>query len=195
MKNSKKLNGKNLINIGIFLAIDFVIVFAVSMTGFIPVMIPMLCVLCPLFGAIPFMLFLTKVKKFGMITIFGILMGFLNMITGMGVYPLIGGILFGFLADVIYSVVGKCESKKMAVLSSGIIFLILWANELALFVDIEGYFATKSNFGTDYVNTLSKLCPTWMCPVLFVTAFVFGILGALIGLVCLKKHFAKAGIV
>lgn len=52
MNNSKKLNGKDLINIGIFLAIDFVIVFAVSITGFIPVMIPMLCVLCPLFGAI-----------------------------------------------------------------------------------------------------------------------------------------------
>ncbi|MCQ2593436.1 MAG: MptD family putative ECF transporter S component [Treponema sp.] len=195
MKNSKKLNGKDLINIGIFLAIDFVIVFAVAMTGFIPVMIPMLCVLCPLFGAIPFMLFLTKVKKFGMITIFGILMGFLNMITGMGVYPFIGGILFGFLADVIYSVVGKCESKKMAVFSSGIIFLILWANELVLFVDIEGYFATKSDFGTDYVNTLSKLCPTWMCPVLFVTAFVCGTIGALIGLTCCKKHFAKAGII
>jgi len=195
MKNSKKLNGKDLINIGIFLAIDFVIVMAVAMTGYIPIMVPMLAVLCPLIGAIPYMLFLTKVKEFGMITIFGILMGFLNMITGMGVYPFIGGILFGFLADVIYSVVGKCESKKMAVFSFGIISLILWANELPLFIDIEAYFSTKSDFGTDYVNTLSKLCPTWMCPVLFVTAFVFGILGALIGLVCLKKHFAKAGIV
>lgn len=33
-KLKKKLNGKDLINIGIFLAIDFVIEFAVAMTGY-----------------------------------------------------------------------------------------------------------------------------------------------------------------
>ena len=31
--------------------------------------------ICPIVGGIPFMLFLTKTKKFGMITIMGILMG------------------------------------------------------------------------------------------------------------------------
>lgn len=50
MKDSKKLNGKDLINIGIFLAIDFVILFAVAMLGFIPIMIPMLAIICPLIG-------------------------------------------------------------------------------------------------------------------------------------------------
>lgn len=195
MKNSKKLNGKDLINIGIFLAIDFVIVFAVSITGFIPIMVPMLAVLCPLIGAIPYMLFLTKVKKFGMITIFGILCGLLNMVTGMGIYPFIAGFICGGLADVLYTLVGKCSSKKMAVLSSGVMFLILWANELPLFINIESYFANKTNFGIDYVNTMAQIYQSWFCPILFVAAFVCGILGALIGLVCCKKHFAKAGII
>lgn len=195
MKDSKKLNGKDLINIGVFLAIYFVIIFAVAMTGFIPIMIPMLAILCPLIGATPYMLFLTKVHKFGMITIFGILLGFLNMITGMGIYPFLGGIVFGILADVVYSIIGKCKSRKMAVISSGVISLILWANELCLFVDIEGYFANKSDFGADYVNTLTKLCPAWMCPVLFVAAFVSGLIGAFIGLACCKKHFLKSGII
>ncbi len=195
MKDSKKLNGKDLINIGLFLAIYFVIVFAVAMTGFIPIMIPMLAVLCPLIGATPYMLFLTKVQKFGMISIFGILIGFLSMITGMGIYPFIGGIVFGILADVVYSIIGKCKSRKMAVISSGVVSLILWANELCLFVDIEAYFANKSDFGADYVNTLTKLCPVWMCPVLFVAAFLSGSIGALIGLACCKKHFVKNGII
>ena len=190
-ERSKKINGKDLINIGLFLAIDFVIVFAVAMMGYIPVMIPMLCVLCPLFGAIPYMLFLTKVKKFGMITIFGILCGLLNMVTGMGIYPFIAGFICGGLADVLYTLVGKCSSKKMAVLSSGVMFLILWANELPLFINIESYFANKTNFGTDYVNTMAQIYQSWFCPILFVAAFVCGILGALIGLACCKNILQK----
>ncbi|MCQ2523724.1 MAG: hypothetical protein MJ123_05230 [Lachnospiraceae bacterium] len=34
-----------------------------------------------------------------------------------------------------------------------------------------------------------------MCPVLFVAAFVSGSIGALIGLACCKRHFAKTGII
>ena len=69
MKNLNKLEGKDLVNIGIYCAIFFIIVMVVSFLGFIPVMIPLLTVFCPLAGGIPFMLFLTKVKKFGMIFI------------------------------------------------------------------------------------------------------------------------------
>ena len=67
MKNKKKLKGKDLINIGIYAAIYCVIMTAVAMLGFIPIMMPLLCVIVPIFGGIPYMLFLTKVDKFGMI--------------------------------------------------------------------------------------------------------------------------------
>ena len=50
---SNKLQGKDLINIGIFAAIYFVVVFAVSMLGVIPIFIPLLDVLVPLIGGIP----------------------------------------------------------------------------------------------------------------------------------------------
>ena len=65
MKNKKKLKGKDLINIGIYAAIYCVIMTAVAMLGFIPIMMPLLCVIVPIFGGIPYMLFLTKVDKFG----------------------------------------------------------------------------------------------------------------------------------
>ena len=73
MKNKKKLKGKDLINIGIYAAIYCVIMTAVAMLGFIPIMMPLLCVIVPIFGGIPYMLFLTKVDKFGMITIYAII--------------------------------------------------------------------------------------------------------------------------
>ena len=61
------MKGKDLINIGIFSAIYFVIMFAVAMLGMIPIFLPLLSVIVPILGGIPFMLFLTRVKKFGMI--------------------------------------------------------------------------------------------------------------------------------
>lgn len=75
MKNKKKLKGKDLINIGIYAAIYCVIMTAVAMLGFIPIMMPLLCVIVPIFGGIPYMLFLTKVDKFGMITIYAMIVG------------------------------------------------------------------------------------------------------------------------
>ena len=64
-KNNEKLGGKDLINIGIYAAIYLVIMTAISMLGFIPIMMPMLSVLCPLIGGITMMLFFTKVKSSG----------------------------------------------------------------------------------------------------------------------------------
>ena len=57
------MKGKDLINIGIFSAIYFVIVFIIAMLGMIPIFLPLLSVLVPIFGGIPFMLFLTNVRN------------------------------------------------------------------------------------------------------------------------------------
>ena len=70
-----RLNGKDFINIGIFTAIYFVIVFAVACLGFIPIFMVLICGIIPLVAGIPYMLYLTRVKKFGMITIMGLLVG------------------------------------------------------------------------------------------------------------------------
>ena len=56
------MKGKDLVNIGIFSAIYFVIVFIVAMMGTIPIFLPMLAVIVPILGGIPFMLFLTRVN-------------------------------------------------------------------------------------------------------------------------------------
>ena len=89
LKSQDKLNGHDLMNIGIFGAIYFVILFVVAMLGIIPIFLPLLSVFVPIIGGIPFMLFLTKVKKPGMIFITAIIMGLLMLLTGMGIWPLI----------------------------------------------------------------------------------------------------------
>lgn len=59
-KTGGRLAGKDFINIGIFTAIYFVVVFAVACLGFIPILMAAICGIVPLFAGIPYMLFLTR---------------------------------------------------------------------------------------------------------------------------------------
>lgn len=99
MTNPAKLNGHDLMNIGIFGAIYFVILFVVAMLGIIPIFLPLLSVFVPIIGGIPFMLFLTKVKKPGMIFIMAIIMGLLMLLTGMGIWSLITSAITSTIAS------------------------------------------------------------------------------------------------
>ena len=192
MKN-EKLKGKDLINVGIYTAIYAVITFAIAMLGYIPIFMPLLCIIGPIVAGIPFMLFLTKVKKFGMILIMSILMGILMLLTGMGYYSLIIGIVSGLLAELVYKS-GKYKSSSKAVWTSGVFSIWIWGNYIPLFTNIEGYFSTRQDYGQEYIDALTRLMPPWICPALLAAAIISGIIGGLVGKAILKKHFIKAGI-
>ncbi len=194
MTTQERINGKDLINIGIYAAIYCVVMTAIAMLGFIPIMMPALTVLVPLIGGIPMMLFYTKVKKFGMITIMGAIVGVFLMITGMGIWPAILGLPIGFLADLVAKSGGYTSAKK-SILSYATLCLLIFGNYIALYLDIDGYFATRQSFGEEYISALSAVMQPWTAPVLFISCFVFGALGAVLGQKLLKKHFEKAGIV
>ena len=193
MKDSKKLTGKDLIHVGVFTAIYLVVVMGFAMLGFIPVFMLTYVVLMPVFGGIVFMLFLTKVKKFGMVLLMGILFGIIMWLTGMSYYALVIGTVTSLIAEIILKG-GQYKSAKRAVLANGVFSIWIWSNYVPLFFFADKYWSTRQNFGQEYIEALTKLMPLWMCPVLFVSCFVFGILGGLLGLKLLKKHFAKAGI-
>lgn len=193
-KNSSKLTGKDLINVGIYAAIYFVIVFIIAMLGMVPVLYPMLVVFCPIIGGIPFMLFLTKVKKPGMIFIMSILMGLMMLISGMGIYPLIVSILSGLISEIIYRK-DNYSSAKMAVLTNATFSLWVWAGFLLLFLNRTSFLASRAeSIGQEYVDALNKLTPDWLCPVLLVICFICGIIGGLLGKKMMSRHFKKAGI-
>ena len=193
-KANTKLQGKDLMNIGIYSAIYFVIVFAVAMLGYIPILMPILCVFVPLIAGVPFMLFLTKVQKFGMIWIMSIIMGILMLLTGMAQYALIVGVFTGLIAELIYKS-GAYKSQSKAILTCGVFSMWVWGNFIPLFFDRETFWSTRQSFGEEYINTLNSIMPLWLCPVLLIASFVFGIAGGLFGKALLKKHFKKAGIV
>lgn len=191
---NKKLQAKDLINVGIFTAIYFVVFFVGMMTGYIPIFIPLLGFVCPILFGIPLMLYLTKVKNFGMVTLMGTILGILNMILGSGVLVLIFGVGFGILGDLILKA-GKYQSWKCTLLGSGIFSLWIMGYTSRMFLTRDTYFSSLvSSYGQEYVDKLMSYTPGWIFPVLFIITFIGGILGALLGKAVLKKHFEKAGI-
>lgn len=76
MENTKKLTGKDLINVGIYTAMTLVIFFVVGLLTALPVVYPFLFIIWPIVCGIPMMLYYTKIQKFGMLTITGIIGGY-----------------------------------------------------------------------------------------------------------------------
>jgi len=191
---NNKLQAKDLINVGIFSAIYLVVLMAVAMLGYIPVFIPLLSVLVPIVGGIPFMLFLTKVKKFGMVWIMAIIMGIVMLILGMGVWVLPIGIVTGLICELILKS-GNYASSKKSVLVSGVFSMSIFGNYLPMFIARDSYFETmRSGYGNEYVNALTNYMPEWSWLLLLAACFISGIAGGLLGKAVLKKHFKKAGI-
>ena len=82
MEKLKKLSAKDLINTGIFTAIYFVVMFVfTAVTSFAPITYVLLPAFIAILCAPIYMLFITKVKTFGMITIMGVLIGILMVFT------------------------------------------------------------------------------------------------------------------
>lgn len=192
--NSNRLQAKDLINIGIFTAIYFVVFFICGMTGYIPIFMLALPLLCPLVSGIPFMLYLTKVRHFGMITITGLICGTLMLITGMSWQPIISGVVFGLLADLILKA-GRYRSSKMTVLAYTVFSIWLMGMMLPLYFAREAYFAELiPTYGQEYVDKLMSYTPEWTFYIMIVLCAIGGFFGAMLGKAVLKKHFRKAGI-
>ncbi len=190
-----KLHVKDLINIGIFTAIYFVVFFATGMIGYIPVFMLALPFLCPFVAGIPFMLFLTRVQKFGMVTIMGTILSLLMMLTGHPWPCLVTGVIFSLAGDLILKAGGY---RKWSLICTGYAVFSQWIVGLMipLFFMRNTYFdSIRNGYGDTYADTLMAITPAWVLGVLIVLAALGAVLGAYLGKAALKKHFRRAGIV
>ena len=192
---NNQLQGKDLINIGIFTAIYFIVIFAAASIGFIPIFIPLISVIVPLVGGIPMMLFFSKIKKFGMLTICGVLLGIIMLLTGMGYWCIPTGLIFGLIADFMLK---ACDYKnaKREVLTHGVFSMWVIGAFIPIVVTRDAYYQSLlPGYGKEYADTLMAYMPDWILPILLAASFVSGIVGGLIGQKIFRKHFERAGIV
>ena len=189
----KLLKAKDLITVGIFTAIYFVLMFMCGMLGYVPIMYAILPLIVPIVCGIPFMLFLTKVKHFGMVTLMGLICGVLMFMTGHTYLPLITGFVFGLLADLIFFA-GSYKSVKLTV-TGYTVFSIWIIGMLMPFWIMKDTFEKflADSMGAEYTRSVFELFQkiSWTFPIM---AIVGGIIGSFFGFAMLKKHFRRAGI-
>ena len=197
-KNGKGLKGKDLITIGIFSAIYFVINFAFMLLGGIH---PMLWMLIPgfiaVFAGIPFMLMAAKVQKPGAVFLMGLITALIYFVTGQFTLVILISMASAcVLAEVIRSM-AKYDSFKGNSTAYVIFSLGMTGSPLPIWLFKADFLAqiTEQGMPADYVSAVEALSSNAMLVVLFVAPIIGGMIGAFIAKGLFKKHFVKAGIV
>lgn len=193
---NNKMQTKDLINIGLFTVLYFVLGCCVAIPiGFVPIFLPILGALWTLITGIPFMLFAVRVKKFGMVTIMAVLSWLLMGLTGMGFWGVLTGAVFGLLGDLIMKS-GSYKSAKKTILGYGVFSLWMIGTYIPMYFMVEQSRADfAKSFGDEYADKVMSVMPMWSIVLVIAAIFVCALFGGLIGKAILKKHFTKAGIV
>lgn len=159
---NNKLQAKDLINLGLFTVLYFVLGCCVAIPiGFVPIFLPILGALWTLITGIPFMLFLTRVKKFGMVTLMAILSGLLMGLTGMGYWGVPLGLIFGLLGDLILKF-GNYKSVKRSLIGYAVFSLWMVGTYIPMYFMVEDSRASfAASFGKEYADKVMAVMPMW----------------------------------
>ncbi|MCT4543193.1 MAG: MptD family putative ECF transporter S component [Vallitalea sp.] len=195
---SQKLKAKDLISIGIFSGIYFIIALASNVLGGLHAIVWFLspCIAALLCG-IPFMILASKVKKPFTVMIMGIVVGLLFLITGQ--FHILVPITF-FVTSCIVEIiryVTKYTSFKGNAVGFSIFALSMVASPLPLWIDSESFISRIKEFGMpqSYIDTVTSLTSTSMLITMILLTLISGLIGSLITKSMFKKHFKKAGVV
>ena len=197
MNLKQKLTGKDVIAIGIYSAIYFVLNFAAMMTGFIPLLWIVLPGTVALLTGLPFLLMAVKVPKPGAILIMGFITAFLYFITGQFSVLILITMFIACVVSEAYRYITKYNLKFSNLAVTFILFSYGMAGSpLALFVYRESFLSQiGETMSQEYVAAISSYITAPMLILLLISPIVGGVFGALIAGGIFKKHFEKAGIV
>lgn len=185
---------RDLVTCAIFTVIYFIIFFACGMTGFVPIMAFLFPLPLALVSGIPQMLFYTKVRSFGMVTIMGALLGLISFLMGYGPIGLCFGTACGLVADLILRA-GKYKSLKCSVASHCVFSLWVIGTMLPMWILGQAYFEPyRASQGDAFVNEMMAYLSGGMLAVVVAGIVVCALVGAAIGTKVLRKHFERAGI-
>ena len=192
------MGGKDVITVGIFSAIYFVINFAFMLLGGLH---PLLWILMPgfiaLFTGIPYLMMCAKVQKVGSVLLMGLITGLIYYVTGQ--FTLVILITFVLACGLAELTRGLTHYQSMAgnLVSFVLFSLGMVGSPLPIWLIWEDFLRqiTEQGMPTDYINTLASLSSNGMLIVLFLAPIVGAIIGGFLAKVMFRKHFEKAGLV
>lgn len=187
---------KDLVTIGIFAILYFVLTFLVAMLGMVPVLIFAIPFVLAVVGGTLVMLFMAKEAKPWALFIFGIIPP-LGM-WAMGhtyIVPLVA-VFFAGMAELIFRK-GKFKSFKYNAVAYSVFSCWATGASMQMILLRDKYVAMQIQGGMSE-EVITKLVNLMSWPnmiIVIVSAVLGGFIGAFIGKLMLKKHFEKAGII
>lgn len=194
---SRGISPKYLVNMGVFSAIYFVVVFAGGMLGFGgPIVMFAGFALSIFINGTVIMLYLVKTPVFGALTVLGTIVGSLMVLTGHVWYIIPCAFALGLIGDIIVRA-GKSRNRWLNILAYGIITVWYMIPLMPIVINGEEYFKSmEAQMGVEYVNSFREFFTSpWILYGWGAVAFLLGIIAGWLGTKILVKHFAKAGIV
>ena len=192
----EKLVIKDLVTIGVFTVIYFVLMFLSGMVGMVPILYLAYPTLAGIITGIAIMLFMAKVQKPWGLFILGLICGFIVIAMGNTYVILIHVVISMAIAELLRKK-GEYKSFKCNMLSFAVFntWICGFLMQILLAKDKVIGLAETRGMGHDYIMKLIALLNFRNMIFVYIGAIVGGIIGAYIGKVFLKKHFEKAGIV
>ncbi len=169
------LNTRDLINVGVFTAVYFVVMFGLGMLGLInPLVMFVGHALALIANGVVVSLFLARVPKFGAMTTLGVIIGLLMVVTG----HYWGTLVFSGLVALVGDLIARSGNYRAPLLNSlGYAIYSLW------------YVAS-----VDYANTFMELVTPTTIVVWGIIVLVLAFVGGLLGQRVLGRHFRRAGL-
>lgn len=193
--DNKKLKVKDLVTIGVFAVIYFVLMFGVGMMGMIPILFLVYPTVLSIVTGTVVMLFMTKVQKPWGLFIFGMISPLVMFAAGHTYVVVVLSLIVMIIAELIRTI-GNYNSFKYNMFSYAVFSTWICSSLMQMLIVKEKYIAmSESMMGEDYVAALEKLITYPHMALVALGAIVGGFIGAYIGKALLKKHFKKAGIV
>ena len=192
--DNKKLKVKDLVSIGVFGVIYFVLMFGIGMMGMIPILFLIYPTVLGIVAGTVVMLFMTKVQKPWALFIFGMISPLVMFAAGHTYVVVVLSLIVMIIAELIRKI-GNYKSFKYNMISYAIFSTWICSSMMQMLLAKEVYVEHCKMMGDDYVVALEKLITYPHMALVALGAFIGGIIGAYIGKALLKKHFEKAGIV
>jgi energy-coupling factor transport system substrate-specific component len=182
--------------VALFAVVLLVLIWAVGMLGVIsPLVWLIITPLQIIVGAIPFVLFLSRVKRPGMISLFALAMAVFFLLSGNSLISSGGIVVLGVVADLI-SWTGHYRAKWASIWSYTVFSLGFLTPFIPMLIDRDAYFqsAVWDSMGQAYIEATDRLVTLPILGLLALSVIAAGFGGAVIGWSILRKHFVRAGL-
>lgn len=192
-----RMSPRDLINIGIFGALYIVTVGVFNLLEFIsPVMTLVSVAISIVAAGVPFMLFLTRVRHAGMVTVLAVIVNGFMLLIGSPPIGFVIGVAAALVAEVMLWL-GRYRSRQFSVLAYAVFSAWFMGLFLPLFYAREEFLSSPymKEMDADYVEQLDTLLSPAVLIAFDLSTLVFGLIGGALGLRLLDKHFRKAGLV